>query len=197
VRKSLAPASTITLDELELEGSTNEAHFVRRRILGGARNRDVAYNPGNYRNDGLHLRASAVTAPSAGERRPAAPPANGLTLVWGSHVSGRGYLTDRAQLADTLRPRPYLEVNRADAERLGVETDQFAVLTAGGEKTKVAVKVTAGPAIGHVFLHSGVHGPLDPAGFTGPVSVELQPLAETAPNQGHALVGAGLGGETH
>jgi len=191
-RAFLAPESLATHADLELEGGTNPAHFVQRQAQGGARHRGPEYNPGNCRQDGLLLRSSGpATIPSA-----TAAPAPGsadtkegeLHLVWGSHVSGRSYVSDRAIIADILRPRPFIELNAADAAKLGVKTNQFVVLHVRGERAKAAVKVTSGPAEGCAYLPAGASGPFDAASYDAPVPVRIEPLNESVPDQGDALM---------
>ncbi|MBX3729787.1 MAG: molybdopterin-dependent oxidoreductase, partial [Candidatus Sumerlaeia bacterium] len=189
VRGELAPASTCELADLELEGSTNTAHFVNIRPRGGARTRCPEDNPGNYRTDGLHLRGSrAVALPGSAARCDA--PVGDLVLTWGPHVSGRGYVTDRAGQADILLPKPFVEVAPADASRLGLRDDQFAVLTVAGHRTKVGIRISGAPAPGTVYMSAGVYGPFDPARCAGLEVVALEGLDEQVPDQGAALTTA-------
>ncbi|MBI5153923.1 molybdopterin-dependent oxidoreductase, partial [Candidatus Poribacteria bacterium] len=200
-RAALAPASGASHEDLELEGSSNEALFVRIQELGGARNRSPHFNPGSYRKDGLHLRGNPanVTLHSRHRQDHAVTTAEdeSLTLTWGTHVSARGYLNDRASIADILLPKPFVEVNPRDAVTLGVAEGQFAILHIRGGRAKVAVKVTRGPAPGCVYLAAGTYGPFDASENPGPITVTMQPLTESVPDQGEVLVAAGGNGESH
>jgi NADH-quinone oxidoreductase subunit G len=189
VRGELAPESICELADLELEGSTNSAHYVNIRPRGGARTRSAEDNPGNYRTDGLHLRGKrAVALPEVPARCEA--PAGDLLLTWGPHVSGRGYVTDRAGQADILLPKPFLEVARADAARLGLRDGQFAVLTVSGQRAKVAIRLSGAPAPGTAYMSAGVYGPFDPARCAGPEAIGLEGLDEQVPDQGATLTTA-------
>ncbi len=200
VRAELAADSDATLAALELEGGTNAAQFVVQRPAGGARNRAPEHNPGNYRTDGLHLRSAAFEAPKAGTAPSSSDPASaadGFLLTWGPHVSGRGYLQNRASIAEMLLPKPFLEVHPADAAAIGVKTNQFAVLHVNGLRTKVGIKVGRGPARGTVYMSAGVYGPFDPSSNAGPVEVRIEPLDELVPDQGEALIAAESAPESH
>ncbi|MCB2155891.1 NADH-quinone oxidoreductase subunit NuoG [bacterium] len=197
VLAQLAPESKVTLKDLELEGGFNNAHYVNIRPQGGARNRSAEYNPGNYRTDGLHLRGSSsdvsTTAAGAVEELPAG---DGPLLVWGGHVSGSNYITHRAEIFKILQPKPFLEVHPFDAEKLGVEHHQFAVLHVEGKKTKVGIKMNYAPAPGTVYLPAGAAGAIDPAEFAKPVRVKIEPLDERVPSQGEAFAEADATGDT-
>ncbi len=199
VRTELAPESAATLADLELEGSTNPAHFVVRKPQGGARNRASEYNPGNYRTDGLHVRSRSFEAPSvaSAKAKDAAAANEGFLMTWGPHVSGRGYLQDRASIAEMLLPKPFLEVHPRDAAELGVKSNQFAVLHVNGRRAKVGIKISKGPAQGTVYMSSGVYGPFDAAENAGPVEVKIEPLDELVPDQGEALMTAEGATESH
>jgi NADH-quinone oxidoreductase subunit G len=190
-RALIAPQSQATLKDLELEGSSNAAHYAQRPQTSQARNRATAYNPGSYRTDGLRLRgdASKVALPAKTEA-PAAPQGD-LILTWGTHISGRGYFADRAIIADVLLPKAFLEVHPADVAEMGQKDGQFAILTAGGTRAKVAVKVSRGPARGTVYLAAGTYGSFNAGALQGPVEVTLQGLDESAPDQGSELVAGG------
>lgn len=200
-RKQLASASAVTLKDLELEGGSNAAHYQKIHDAGGARNRSVDYNPGNYRKDGLHIRAAATVSPVSAEAvsgRTEFSSGNGeLVLTWGAHVSGRGYLNDRASIAQILLPKPFLEMNPRDAAALDVQNDQFAVIEGSGFRAKVGIRISNGPAPGCVYLPAGTYGEFDAAMNKGPVNVKLTPLTESAPDQGDALMAACGCKETH
>lgn len=194
VRKVLAPESTCTLANIELVGSTNDAHFYVHEPAGGARNRGTDYNPGNYRTDGLHLRGDA-------SRLSAGPPADGvadvpevgddeLLMVWGRHVSGDGFESSRSSVFGVLQPKPFLDIHVKDARRLGVEDGQFVVLQVGGSRAKAAVRTGFAVAPGCAYLPAGVYGAYDPASQGGPVAVGLEALDEFAPTQDQELLEA-------
>lgn len=191
VRAAMAPESTVRLSQLELEGSTNPAHYVDIRPQGGARNRAVEYNPGNYRTDGLHLRGSRPAiepgkARSSGEV--ALPAGEGrFVLAWGSHISAHGWIQDHAAIADILLPKPFVEMHPSDAAELGVEDDQFVVLHLEGAKAKAAVRVCDGPAPGVLYLPAKVYGPFDASLNAGPAPVRVEVLQQSAPSQTESL----------
>ncbi|MDK2970400.1 MAG: NADH-quinone oxidoreductase subunit [Candidatus Sumerlaeota bacterium] len=199
VRAELAPESTCEWAELEIAGSTNEAHYVDIRRKGGARNRSTEDNPGNYRKDGLHLRGSrAVALPESGADVPTVSPSGtkGFVLLWGPHVSGKGYLTDRGSQADVLLPKPFAHMNPDDASRLNARDGQFAILSVGGEKAKAGLRLSAGVAPGTLYLPAGTYGPFDAASVGLPARVSVELLDEMVPDQGEALTEVEVPGET-
>ncbi len=189
-RAEVAPASTLPLQSLELEGSSNSADNYKLQIASQARNRSAVYNPGNYRKDGLSLRGSlpaeelhvtsVVASVDTAEKE--------LVLLWGPSVTSKSHVVNQSPIAETLLPKPFLEIQPQDAADLGIENDQFVILTTGERRTKAAIRFSRGPAPGCVYLTSGCYGPFDPASTNGPVAVSLQPLDEKVPNQGDSLV---------
>jgi NADH-quinone oxidoreductase subunit G len=192
-RHALATESKLTLAELELEGSSNVAHFATRQHASQARNRSKIYNPGSYRTDGLRLRGRVPDVALPAPRTGSVTRSQQLLLTWGPHISGRGYFADRAIIANVLLPKPFAELHPADAAELGLKNDQFAVIHAEGAKAKVAIKISKGPARGTVYLSGGTYGPFDASSLSGPVPVRLEGLAESAPDQGTELVAGAAG----
>lgn len=189
-RSEIAPASTLELKGLELEGSSNSAENYTLQVKSQARNRSPFYNPGNYRKDGLSLRGilPAEELEVVPQSVDVETSEKELVLLWGPSVTSKSHVVDQSPIAETLLPKPFLEIQPQDAADLGLENDQFVILTAGDRRTKAAVKYSRGPAPGCVYLTSGCYGPFDPASNAGPVAVSLQPLDEKVPNQGDNLV---------
>jgi NADH-quinone oxidoreductase subunit G len=148
----IAPNFSGTFAGLMLEGPRND-HSVADP--GGARKRTKDYNPGNYRTDGAHFRWSApiATVPLA----PAgAVAAEGMVVAWGDHVQGDDYHLNRASIANLLRKPAYVELNPADAERLGVEDHDTVRVDFDGQSVEATAVVRSGPAPGVVYLPAGL-----------------------------------------
>jgi assimilatory nitrate reductase catalytic subunit len=192
-RALLAPGSAATLADLELEGSSNVAHFATRQHASQARNRSKLYNPGSYRTDGLRLRNRIQNLELPAPRSSSISRSSDLVLTWGPHISGRGYFADRAVIANVLLPKPFAELHPADAAELGLKGGQFAILHVQGAKAKVAIKISKGPARGTVYLSGGTYGPFDASSLAGSLPVRLEGLAESAPDQGAELVAGAAG----
>jgi anaerobic selenocysteine-containing dehydrogenase len=169
--------------------------------MGGARNRGLEYNPGNYRADGLRLRgarpAVEPASPVSSDENPKPrASASDFLLAWGSHISGRGHIQDHAAIADLLLPKPFVEMHPRDAAELGVKDDQFVVLTVDGQRAKAAVRVCRGPAPGVLYLPAKVYGSLDASRFAGPVAASVEVLAQSAPTQTDDLLSPAAAGES-
>ncbi|MDX1971624.1 MAG: 2Fe-2S iron-sulfur cluster-binding protein [Candidatus Sumerlaeia bacterium] len=189
-RKEVAPASTLPIRGLELEGSTNSADFVVVDNKSQARNRSTSYNPGSYRKDGLNLRGTlpseALAVPHASVELETGE--KGFVLLWGPSVLSKGHVENQSPIAETLLPKPFLEIQPQDALEMGLEKDQFVILHIGDRRAKAAIKYSRGTAPGCVYLTSGGYGAFDAASLGGPAVVTLEPLNEKAPNQGETLV---------
>ncbi|MBI1290110.1 molybdopterin-dependent oxidoreductase [bacterium] len=173
----VAPGFRGSFTGLELAGPAND-HSVQDP--GGARRRTPAYNPGDYRVDGAHLRWSsepfAGAIPAVAAEAPAA--AGQFLLTWGEHVQGDDYHLNHASIAHLLKAKPYVEVHPADAATLALEDGKRAVLTVGTESIEVTARVRKGPAQGTLYFPAGLGG-LKLTGLGESLTAGLQPALET------------------
>jgi anaerobic selenocysteine-containing dehydrogenase len=62
------------------------------------------------------------------------PPDGKLRLLWVMHSQGLDHLGSHSQEFDALRPRPKLEINPADAKKLGLSAGDWVALEGGSDR---------------------------------------------------------------
>ena len=78
----------------------------------------------------------SAECPESRRRRRAAPAPGGLALITGNCLFHSGYLSERSQILRSIADDPYAEMNRRDAEALGLtDGDLVVVQSAHGELT--------------------------------------------------------------
>lgn len=138
--------------------------------------RDLYYGGASYTNrQGL-----GVQAPSAAERgaditagKLAAPPPparNGLTLVPVTVLYDRSTTFVRSRVMHPYLPRPYVELNAADAARLGIQDGDTVTVEAAGVRATLTARVD-GRAPEGVALMPADLGPAVPA-VAGPATIQ-------------------------
>ncbi len=180
----IAPDFKGSFRGLELSGPEND---VTIKDPGGARKNTAEYNPGDYRVDGAHFRfcGEPISANGEGHESSVVSANDGeFLLTWGEHVQGDDYHLNHASIREILQAEAYIEINPADAEKLGIDDKLIRYegkLVVDGVEHETQIAIASGPAAGSLYVPMGLGGP-DFAGRDKPIigKLEVVGVLETA-----------------
>jgi NADH-quinone oxidoreductase subunit G len=153
----------LKLDDLLLPGPGAQAPQVHRTTIGWKARPDFKLHFGDSA-DGEAARPTAIDLGRASGDR--------LRLLWIQHAQGSDHLGSRSTEFDALRPQPKIELNPADAARLGLVEGDWVALEGGAARPS---QVTVNPRLaeGVAFGAANVLGLTQPATEGGLPRVRL------------------------
>jgi NADH-quinone oxidoreductase subunit G len=130
----------LRLDDLVLPGPGAQAPQVHRTMIGTRTRPDFK----------LHFSNGRAAADGAKPIAHAAATGDALPLHWIQHTHGLDHLLSRSTEYDALRPRPKVELNPADAARLGFGEGDWVVLEGGSaQPSQVALNPLLAEGVAH------------------------------------------------